>query len=95
MAGTFHRVEDFDDPGKAGEWLMNKAREAYRMRELKYPIEFALDLTTAMMRQNPQEAVAQFCAWVKARYELEWEPTALPSDQPQKLAELLLEEAKK
>jgi preprotein translocase subunit SecA len=47
------------------------------------------------MQQNPQQAIEQFCAWVKSRYELHWNPQALPSSQPAELRRILVEQASK
>ncbi|MHC5004404.1 MAG: preprotein translocase subunit SecA, partial [Planctomycetota bacterium] len=91
-------AEDFapyENPQDAASWLMGKAREAYARRELSYPIEFALDMTTAQMQSNPQAALQQFCSWVRSRYELDWTPTNLPSLIPSELGNMLLEEARK
>ncbi len=83
----------FEDPSAAEAWLMDQARESYRKRELRYPIEFALDMTAAGLQRDPQHAIQQFCAWVKARFELEWTPNTLPSNRPDELAKILIEEA--
>ncbi|MHC4415009.1 MAG: preprotein translocase subunit SecA [Planctomycetota bacterium] len=85
----------FEDPQEAAEKLMTDAREAYRRREITYPIEFALDMTSAILQQDPQRAIEQFCAWVKAKYDVDWDPQALPSTNPQVLKNLLVAEAEK
>src|SRR5690606_16863541 len=72
--------------------LMSKAREAYADRAVNYPIEFAIDMTNANMQQNPQQALEQFCRWVKARYEIDWSPTSLPSPNPAELRRILIDE---
>ncbi len=97
FGGEF-KAEDFagiEAPDAAASALMTKAREAYAQREITYPIDFAIDMTSAGLQQNPQHALMQFCAWVKARYELDWKPDALPSPNPAELRRLLIEEAKK
>jgi preprotein translocase subunit SecA len=58
-------------------------------------VEFAIDMTSAALQHNPQQALSQFCAWVKARYELDWNPTALPSAHPAELRKIIIEEAEK
>jgi preprotein translocase subunit SecA len=88
----FAELEELED---ATRLIMDRAREAYRERELTYPIDFAIELTGAGMQQNPQQAIGQFCAWVRARYELEWQPTALPSSDPKELRRILADEARK
>ncbi|HRQ76780.1 MAG TPA: preprotein translocase subunit SecA [Phycisphaerales bacterium] len=79
---------------KATAKLMERARAAYAEREITYPIDFAIEMTGAAMQQNAQQALAQFCAWVKARYELDWNPNALPSVNPAELRKLLIEAAR-
>jgi preprotein translocase subunit SecA len=97
FGGEFKADEfaQFENPADAAEMLMAKAREAYAKREVAYPIDFAIDMTTAALQHNPQQAITQFCAWVKARYEVDWNPTALPSANPVELKKILLEEAQK
>ncbi|MDY7109018.1 MAG: preprotein translocase subunit SecA, partial [Planctomycetota bacterium] len=84
-----------EDLTEAVDRVMVRAREAYARREQVYPIDFAIDMTGANMQHDPQYAITQFCAWVKARYELEWSPAALPSSNPAELRRLLLEEAER
>ncbi|MBL9148578.1 MAG: preprotein translocase subunit SecA [Phycisphaerae bacterium] len=74
--------------------LIKAARDAYREREIVYPIDFAIEVTAGMLQQNAQAALGQFCAWVKSRYELEWTPEALPSSDPRELRKLLVDEAR-
>jgi len=100
FAGEF-KPEDFVQPDHdrdldaVADAVMAKAREAYAVRERTYPIEFVIEMTGAGMQQNPQQALAQFCEWVKNRYELNWMPQALPSSNPAELRKILLEEAEK
>jgi len=84
-----------DDLPAAADLVMQRAREAYDEREITYPIEFAIEMTAASMQQEPQTALQRFCDWVKAKYELQWTPEALPSNDPRKLREILIEEARK
>ncbi len=73
---------------------MECAEQAYCHRELVYPIDFAMDMTAAMMKQDRDRALTQFCAWCKGKYELEWTPTTLPAYEPAALKDLLIKEAK-
>ncbi|MHC4217996.1 MAG: preprotein translocase subunit SecA [Planctomycetota bacterium] len=86
---------DLEDPQEATDRLMAEARKAYARREITYPVDFAIDMTTAMLQQDPPKALEQFCAWVKARYELNWMPQALPSADPAELRRMLYAEAEK
>jgi preprotein translocase subunit SecA len=96
--GTTFTEADFRDVGEpeaAVARIMEQARAAYRRRELTYPIEFAIEMTTASLQANPLAAVKQFCRWVGTRYELQWDPTALPSTNPRELYTLLVAEGEK
>ena len=81
-------------PGDAAEKLVAKARETYHDREVNYPIDFAIESTNAALQQNPEGALAQFCAFAKARYGLSWNPQELPSTDPNELRRLLTERAR-
>jgi preprotein translocase subunit SecA len=91
-ADDFTGLEQAD---QAVDRLMERARATYREREVVYPVEFAIEMTTANLQQNPQAALTQFCNWVRNRYELEWSPQALPATHPTDLRKILLEEARK
>ncbi len=73
--------------------MMEIVHRAYADRERTYPVDFSLEMTAAMMPRDAAAALTQFCAWVKARYELEWTPQTLPSSNPVELRRVLLEEA--
>ena len=98
-------VADCRTAEEAGDRLAAKAREYYQERELRYPIEFAIDSTGARLQaaqQDPENgtqlanaALADFCAWAKVRYGVAWTPETLPSKQPAELANALLAEARK
>ena len=69
-------AEDFDDiePEEAVELVMARALSAYETREREYPIENMLEMTNAMMQQDPAKAIEGFCNRVKVKYELDWTP---------------------
>ena len=81
-------------PAEAAEQLFAKAEETYRDREVNYPIDFAIESTNSAMQQNPEGALAQFCAFAKARYGLDWTPQTLPSTNPEELRRQLAERAR-
>ncbi len=95
--GAELNVEEFtnvEDINAAVDHVMERARAAYREREITYPIDFAMDVTAASFQQNPQAAIEQLCRWVKARYELDWNPQQLPSTNPNELRDILIREAR-
>jgi preprotein translocase subunit SecA len=83
-----------DIADEATKKLLEIALNAYRDREITYPIEYAIEVTGSLMQSNPAQALQQFCSWVKSRYELEWTPETLPSSNPAELRTLLIAEAK-
>ncbi|MCH2148103.1 MAG: hypothetical protein MK095_01575, partial [Phycisphaerales bacterium] len=87
--------EELTDPEAASERICAQSQELYAERERRYPIEFALDMTTAAMQHNPQEALGRFCVWARQRYDLDWKPDALPSTNPLVLRDILLAESVK
>ncbi len=86
---------DFDDleSDEAVDLVMDRAMEVYAKREREYPIEFMIDMTGVRMQQDPAKAIEGFCNWVKLKYELDWTPQSLPSNNPEDLKKFLLEEA--
>ncbi len=83
------------EPEEAVDLVMDRAISAYRDRERVYPVDFMIDMTTVRMQQDPAKAIEGFCHWVKLKYELDWTPQTLPSNNPDDLKKFLLEEAKR
>jgi preprotein translocase subunit SecA len=81
------------DSGRAVEAILAEAMRRYARREIEYPIDFAMEYTTANMQANPQMALSQFCGWANARYEMGWDANALPSANPAELRQLLAQRA--
>ncbi|MBT7351161.1 MAG: hypothetical protein HN811_01735, partial [Phycisphaerae bacterium] len=48
----------------------------------------------ATMQQDPAQALAQFCKWANARYELEWTAESLPSTDPREIRKALIDAAR-
>jgi preprotein translocase subunit SecA len=70
--------------------LMKRARELYHRREVEYPVEFQMDLTMLLMRQNPQYAASALVKWVNQRFGLNWTEERMRSTPPMKVREELL-----
>ena len=78
----------------AFDMVMDTARTAWERRELTYPIEFAMEATAAGLQQDAPAALGQFCQWAKYRYELDWQPDALPTTNTRELYDTLVTEAR-
>jgi len=87
---TLDEILQAEEPEDVIDLLMDAARDAYTTREIEHPVDFALEMTMATMRQNPQAAAAQFVAWVNRRYALGWDDSIVRTKMPQQIrAELL------
>lgn len=81
------------DPVDATKRLQVEVRKAYREREVAYPIDFAIEFVNINIQAFPEAALTQFCGWARGRFELEWNPQALPSADPAELRRMLIAEA--
>ena len=87
--------QDVEDPSEVAAVVIDKAHELYAEREITYPsVDFSMDMTTAMLQQDPAKALEQFCRWAGSRYELDWTAETLPSGNPAEIREALLKEAR-
>ncbi|MEQ9096068.1 MAG: preprotein translocase subunit SecA [Phycisphaerales bacterium] len=63
------KAEESEDDS-AGEYIKQKAREIYHDLEVKYPAEFAMNVTRNLMRTSPGDALGQLSDWANRRYQL-------------------------
>ncbi len=85
--------DDRDNPPT--EVIMARARDQYQKREIEYPVEFAMDVTMMLMRQNPTGAAQFLVDWANRRYSLGWTVETLRSRPPQAAKAELLEACEK
>ena len=74
--------------------LTLKAREAYRQRELQYPITFNMRAVLQGMQQDPQWAVNQLLSFANGRFDAGWTAESLNGKSPQELMDQLVEQAR-
>jgi preprotein translocase subunit SecA len=86
---------DVQGPAEAVEVIIGVAHDLYHRRERFYPIDFAIEMTTVGLKQDPQQALSKFCGWVRARYELDWTPETLPSANPADIRAAVAKEAER
>ncbi len=65
--------------------LCERARRRYQMREVEYPIDYALAMTVMGMRQSPQEALEALVNWGKTRYDMTLDPDEVRQAGPAKI----------
>ena len=75
--------------------IVDQAEKKYTQREIEYPVEFAMDLTMSMMRQNPATAAQSLVKWANDRYELGWTMESLVKLPPQQARQQLLDASRK
>jgi preprotein translocase subunit SecA len=74
--------------------IMAKARNAYDTREIEYPVEFQMQLTGLVMRQNPAQAAGMLVDWANRKLGLSWSTDKLMKTPPAKVREELLAASK-
>ncbi len=84
-----------DEEQSVVEMIMDKAREAYTIREIEYPVDFAMEMTMALMRQGQSDAMDQLVAWAKTRLGLDLDAGQLRTTPPAKVREMLVEASRK
>jgi preprotein translocase subunit SecA len=76
------------------EETLRKVRAVYDEREKMYPVEFQMELTRAMMAQDPQQATQSLLDVANRRYGLGWDESVIRSKPPQQVAAELTEASK-
>ena len=62
-----------DSIQRVSRYVLEKATDAYRRRELEYPIDFVLDMYNSAVQQDGQWAAEQLTQWARVRYEADWQ----------------------
>jgi len=79
-----------DEEREVRDVFLERARDLYRRREIQYPVDFAIEMTMALARQNPDAALTQLATWSKRRLGVELGPDEIKSTPPAKIHEQLL-----
>jgi preprotein translocase subunit SecA len=61
------------DQQQAAEKLLGQAREAYRQREVTYPVQFILEMVYQGAQQDQNWAIEQLIHFANQRYDLQWD----------------------
>jgi len=85
-------AESNDDVAAA---VTELAQDRYRRREIEYPVEFAIEMTMAMMQQSPGDAASQLVRWANARFDMGWDESVVRTKLPQQLRQDLLQASEK
>ncbi len=82
-----------DEEKTVSDLILGKARELYAHREAEYPVTFAMDMTKLLMRQAPKDAADYLVKWANQRFALNWTIEQMRTSPPQKIQQVLSEEA--
>jgi preprotein translocase subunit SecA len=75
--------------------VLGEVRKSYDDREIKYPVEFQMELTQRMMPTSPQDGIRNLIRFANERFGLGWDDSVIRTKNPQKVRDELLEASKK
>jgi preprotein translocase subunit SecA len=75
--------------------VLGKVSSSYDEREKAYPVEFNMELTQALMAQDPPRAVANLLSIANDRFGLGWDESVVRSKNPQQVGQELLEASRR
>ncbi|MBL8747463.1 MAG: preprotein translocase subunit SecA [Phycisphaerae bacterium] len=67
--------------------VLARVNELYIKREIEYPVEFMMDMTLAMIRQQGPQAVGALIGWANQRYQMGWDESIVKTRNPQQIKE--------
>ena len=71
--------------------ILAHAERLYTRREIEYPVEFIMQMTMSLARQNPQQALAQLAGWAKRRHGFDWTEETVRTTPPAQVRTKLIE----
>ena len=83
------------DDRTARDPILEKARDLYRRREIRYPVEFTMEMAMSLAKQDPQRAFEELSAWARRRLGIELTPDEIKKTPPKRLRERLEAEQEK
>ena len=84
-----------DENSSPQEVILKQADELYTKREIEYPVEFMMQMTMTMARQNPQAALSQLALWAKRRHGFDWTEETVKTTPPAQVRQQLLDASSK
>ncbi|HBS29887.1 MAG TPA: hypothetical protein DEB06_10675, partial [Phycisphaerales bacterium] len=88
------RISAHEERAGVVTMVVDAVREQYEKREVEYPVDFAMEMTTAMVRQRGPQALGGLVQWANARFGLGWDESVLRTRMPQQIREDLLRASK-
>ncbi|MCC6683132.1 MAG: preprotein translocase subunit SecA [Phycisphaeraceae bacterium] len=79
---------------KAADHIIDKAREAYQEREIRYPVQFILELVFQGAQQDQNWAADQLVTWANQRYQMDWSAESVKRMTGQQIHDTLVAQAR-
>jgi preprotein translocase subunit SecA len=92
---TAEEIAKCESDAERSELIVGRAHEKYRLREAQYPVEFVMDMTMALMRQDPAQAMQSLLDYANNRMMLSWDEKYIRSKMPQQIRAELEEASKR
>ncbi len=89
---TAEIMQSLSEKGQPGvvSMVLSQTEKLYRQREVQYPVDYAMDMTMAMVRQNPAMAMGYLVNWANSRFNLGWTDQVMKTKPPQQVRTDLL-----
>jgi len=92
---TLEEIKEVETREEVVDLVVERALDLYTQREVEHPVSFAMDMTMASMRRNPEEAARQLATWARTRLGLEWSEDEVKGRSPKQVRDDLLEASKR
>ena len=79
-----------DDRREVRDLIIDRAREAYRQKEIEFPVDYAMQTAMSMARNDPEAAFAMLSDWAGRRAGLEISPAEVKNIPPMKMRDRLI-----
>ncbi len=79
-----------DDQREVRDLIIDRAREAYRQKEIEFPVDYAMQTAMSMARNDPESAFAMLADWARRRVGLDLPASEVKNTPPVKMRERLL-----
>jgi preprotein translocase subunit SecA len=79
-----------DDQREVRDLIIERAREAYRQKEIEFPVDYAMQTAMTMARSDPESAFAMLSDWAKRRAGVDLPASEVKNIPPVKMRERLL-----
>ncbi len=82
-------------PSEVQSKLLEKVRQAYRRREIEYPVEFAMEMTLGQGGVDNIYALNSLAAWANRKFDLKLDAEKLRAMKPEDIRKMLTEQSER